>query len=44
MEKIQIATNYNIFQVPLGEKLLTGLEDMRLFNQQWHGQRFNMPL
>ncbi len=34
MEKIQIVTNYNIFQIPRGEKLLTCLEDMRLLIQQ----------
>jgi len=37
MEKIQTATNYNIFQIPWGEELSTSLEDMRLLIQQWHG-------
>jgi len=34
MEKIQTVTNYNIFQIPRGEKLLIGLEDMGLLIQQ----------
>jgi hypothetical protein len=33
MEKIQIATNYNIFQIPWGEKLSTSVKDMRLLIQ-----------
>ncbi len=36
-------TNYNIFQIPWGEELLTCLEDMKLLIQQQHGQRFNVP-
>jgi hypothetical protein len=44
MENIQTATDHTIFQIPWGEELSTGLEDMRLFIQQWHGQRFNVPL
>jgi len=44
MENIQIATNYNIFQIPWGEELSISLEDMTLPIQQRHGQSFNMPL
>jgi hypothetical protein len=33
MEKIQIAINYNIFQIPWGGKLSIGLEDMKLLIQ-----------
>jgi hypothetical protein len=38
-----IPTNYNIFQIPCGEELSIGLEDMKLLIQQQHGQRFNVP-
>ncbi len=34
MVNIQTATTYNIFQIPWGEELSIGLEDMRLLIQQ----------
>jgi len=34
MENISTTTNYNIFQIPWGEELPIGLENMRLLIQQ----------